>query len=57
MEIAGFTTHRVTEVPVLVGQITTVDATMKPGSLQQEVTVTANALAVEQASPTTPQRG
>jgi hypothetical protein len=50
MEIAGFTTHRVTEVPVLVGQITTVDATMKPGSLQQEVTVTANALAVEQVS-------
>ncbi|MCU0247995.1 MAG: carboxypeptidase-like regulatory domain-containing protein, partial [Bryobacter sp.] len=50
MEFSGFTTHRVEDVPVLVGQITTVDATLKPGSLQQEVTVTANALGVEQSS-------
>jgi len=50
MEIAGFTTYKVTEVPVLVGQITTVDAILKPGTLQQEVTVVANALGVEQVS-------
>jgi hypothetical protein len=50
MESAGFTTNKVADVPVLVGQITTIDATLKPGSLQQEVTVTANALAVERVS-------
>jgi len=50
IESDGFTTHKVADVPVLVGQITTIDATLKPGSLQQEVTVTANALAVEQVS-------
>jgi len=50
VESAGFNTHRVADVPVLVGQITTIDVTLKPGSLQQEVTVTANALAVEQVS-------
>jgi hypothetical protein len=50
MEFAGFATHRVADVPVLVGQITTVDATLMPGSVQQEVTVTANALGVEQVS-------
>jgi hypothetical protein len=50
MESAGFATNRVEQVPVLVGQIATIDATLKPGSLQQEVTVTANALAVEQVS-------
>ena len=43
MEMTEFTTNRVADVPVLVGQITTIDATLKPGSLQQEVTVTANA--------------
>ena len=50
MESNGFATYKVADVPVLVGQITTIDATLKPGSLQQEVTVTANALAVEQVS-------
>ncbi|MBL8232046.1 MAG: carboxypeptidase regulatory-like domain-containing protein [Bryobacterales bacterium] len=50
MESAGFATHKVAAVPVLVGQITTVDATLKPSTLQQEVTVTANALGVEQVS-------
>jgi len=50
MESAGFATNRVADVPVLVGQITTIDATLKPGSLHEEVTVTANALAVEQVS-------
>lgn len=50
LEIAGFATHKVADVPVLVGQVTTVDATLKPGSVQQEVTVIANALGVEQVS-------
>lgn len=50
MESAGFTTYKVADVPVLVGQITTIDATLKPGGLHEEVTVTANALAVEQVS-------
>lgn len=50
MESAGFAVYKVAGVPVLVGQITTIDATMQTGSLQQEVTVTANSLAVEQVS-------
>lgn len=50
MESDGFAVNKVSDVPVLVGQITTIDATLKPGSLQQEVTVAANALAVEQVS-------
>ncbi|MBL8212676.1 MAG: carboxypeptidase regulatory-like domain-containing protein [Bryobacterales bacterium] len=50
MESDGFTTHKVASVPVLVGQVATVNATLKPGSLQQEITVRADALSVEQAS-------
>lgn len=50
MEITGFATNKVADVPVLVGQTTTIDGTLKPGSLHEEVTVTANALAVEQIS-------
>jgi hypothetical protein len=50
VESAGFATHKVADVPVLVGQIATIDATLKPGSLHDEVTVTANALAIEQVS-------
>lgn len=50
MESAGFATNKVSDVPVLVGQITTIDATLKPGSLHEEVTVTANALDVERVS-------
>ena len=50
MESDGFATYKVSDVPVLVGQITTIDATLKPGSLHEEVTVTANALAIEQVS-------
>jgi hypothetical protein len=50
MESPGFAVYKVADVPVLVGQITTVDAIMKPGNLQQELTVTANSLAVEQVS-------
>ncbi|MCX6621261.1 MAG: carboxypeptidase regulatory-like domain-containing protein, partial [Acidobacteria bacterium] len=50
VESAGFATHKVADVPVLVGQIATIDATLTPGSLHDEVTVTANALAIEQVS-------
>ena len=50
MESEGFSTHRVADVPVLVGQITTIDVSLKPGTLQQEISVSADALAVEQVS-------
>jgi hypothetical protein len=50
MEFAGFATFKVNEVPVLVGQVTTIDGVMKPSSVQQEVTVTADALGVERVS-------
>lgn len=50
MESEGFSTHKVADVPVLVGQITTIDVSLKPGALQQEISVSANALAVEQVS-------
>lgn len=50
MESAGFAAHKVAGVPVLVGQITTIDAVLKPGSVHEEVTVTADALAIERVS-------
>ncbi len=50
VESAGFSPHKVSDVPVLVGQITTIDAVLKPGSVHEEVTVTADALAVERVS-------
>lgn len=50
VEKDGFAIHRVTDVPVLVGQISTVNATLKPGSVHDEVTVTSNAAMVEQGS-------
>ncbi len=50
MESAGFATSKIADVPVQVGQITTIDSVLRPGSLHEEVTVTANALAVEQVS-------
>lgn len=50
MEMQGFSTNRVSDIPVLVGQVATIDGTLKPGSLHEEVTVTADALAVEQVS-------
>jgi hypothetical protein len=46
----GFSTNRVTEVPVLVGQSATINVTLKPGSIHDEVTVTSNAVLVEQVS-------
>jgi len=38
MESAGFATNRVADIPVLVGQITTINATMKPGAVVEQVT-------------------
>ena len=42
--------RRVTDVPVLVGQIATINVTLKPGSVHDEVTVTSNAVMVDQVS-------
>ena len=42
--------NRVTDVPVLVGQIATINVTLKPGSIHDEVTVTSNAVLVDQVS-------
>ena len=39
VEMAGFATSKVTDVPVLVGQSATINVTLKPGSLHDEVTV------------------
>ncbi len=39
---------RVTGVPVLVGQTATINATLKPGSVHDEVTVTSNAVMIDQ---------
>jgi hypothetical protein len=50
VEMAGFTTNKVTDVPVLVGQTATVNAVLKPGSVHDEVTVVANAVMVDQVS-------
>lgn len=50
VEMAGFATSKVTDVPVLVGQTATVNATLKPGSLHDEVTVVANEVMVDQVS-------
>src|SRR5580704_1841015 len=50
VEMAGFALGRVTGVPVLVGQIATIDVTLKPGTIHDEVTVSSNAVLIEQAS-------
>ena len=50
VEKEGFTVNRVTDVPVLVGQIATINVTMKPGSIHDEITVTSNAVMVDQVS-------
>jgi hypothetical protein len=46
----GFATNKVTDVPVLVGQIATINATLKPGSLHDEVTIASNAVMIDQVS-------
>jgi hypothetical protein len=50
VEMTGFALGRVTGVPVLVGQIATIDVTLKPGTVHDEVTVSSNAVLIEQAS-------
>ena len=50
VEKDGFAINRVTDVPVLVGQIATINVTLKPGSIHDEVTVTSNAVMVDQVS-------
>jgi hypothetical protein len=50
MEKDGFEAAKVLDVPVLVGQSATVNVTLKPGSLHNEITVESNAVMVEQTS-------
>ena len=50
VEKDGFVINRVTDVPVLVGQIATINVTLRPGSIHDEVTVTSNAVLVDQVS-------
>jgi hypothetical protein len=50
VEVPGFALGRVTGVPVLVGQIATIDVTLKTGTVHDEVTVTSNAVLIEEAS-------
>jgi hypothetical protein len=40
----------VADVPVLVGQIATINVTLKPGSVHEEITVTSNAVLIDQTS-------
>src|SRR6266404_6421091 len=48
VEKDGFALDRVTDVPVLVGQIATIDVILKPGSVHDEVTIKGNAVMIEQ---------
>jgi Carboxypeptidase regulatory-like domain len=50
VEKEGFAINRVTDVPVLVGQSATINVTLKPGSVHDEVTVTSNAVLIDQVS-------
>jgi hypothetical protein len=50
VEKDGFAVNRVTDVPVLVGQIATINVTLKPGTLHDEVTIAANAVLIDQVS-------
>src|SRR6266849_1494658 len=50
VEKDGFSVNRVADVPVLVGQISTINVTLKPGSIQESITVTANAVMIDQVS-------
>ena len=49
--LAGFSSARVTAVMIRVGLTATVDLSLKPGPLQTEITVTANAVQLELHSP------
>src|SRR6266481_7097117 len=50
VEKDGFAINRVTDVPVLVGEIATINVTLKPGSVHDEVTIAANAVLIDQVS-------
>ena len=50
IEKDGFSTNRVTSVPVLVGQIATIDSTLRPGAVHDEITVTSNSVMIDQVS-------
>ena len=50
VEKDGFSINRVADVPVLVGQISTINVTLKPGSVHEVVTVTANSVQIDQVS-------
>src|SRR5580704_17396355 len=50
VEKEGFAINRVTDVPVQVGQSATINVTLKPGSVHDEVTVTSNAVLIDQVS-------
>jgi hypothetical protein len=50
VEKEGFAMDHVTDVPVLVGQVATINVTLKPGSVHDEVTVTSNAVLIDQVS-------
>ena len=50
VEKDGFAVNRVTDVPVQVGQSATINVTLKPGSVHDEVTVTSNAVLIDQVS-------
>ena len=50
VESPGFAVGRVTEVPVLVGQIATINVNLKTGSVHDEVTVSSNMVLVDQTS-------
>jgi hypothetical protein len=50
IEKEGFALDRFTGVPVLVGQNATINATLKPGTVHDEVTVSSNAVLIDQVS-------
>src|SRR5258706_4819218 len=50
VEKDGFSVNRVADVPVLVGQIATINVTLTPGSVHEEITVAANAVQIDQVS-------
>jgi len=52
VEKEGFGFSRVTDIRLTVGLTATVNVSLRTGSLQQEVTVSATAVQLEQASPT-----
>lgn len=50
VERDGFVTAKITDVPVLVGRIATINAILKTGSVHEEVTVESRAVLIDQAS-------